>query len=216
MAEASSFHSETRRLLRDRALETARDIVCTEGWGAVSMSRVAREVGISRPVLYKELGSRESLAEALIEREVDQFMAGIIDGLAPHTADPVAGLTAATEFALHTAAENSLIKAILTGRQAGDTALLPAVMTEPEPVLVRVLDTLTDAVRAQYGLPAVEDATLKSMVEVVIRMNLSHIFQPLGTVERAIEQVAAVIAGIFARPPVSAIPVDLHRSVQTA
>ncbi|MFE3229206.1 TetR family transcriptional regulator [Nocardia sp. NPDC059228] len=199
MNDASKFRSEVRQVLRERALETARQLVCTEGWGAVSMSRVAREVGISRPVLYKELGSKDSLAQAIIEREVDIFMAGIADTLTAYPADPVTGLTAASAYALRNAAENILIKAVLSGRQASDTVLLPVLVTEPGPVLIRALDALTDAVRRQYGLPAMNDANLRSMVEIVVRMTLSHMFQPLGTVEHAVEQIAAVIAGIFGR-----------------
>ncbi|MFE5284851.1 TetR family transcriptional regulator [Nocardia sp. NPDC056611] len=207
MTEASKFRSEVRHVMRERALETARQLVCTEGWGAVSMSRVAREIGISRPVLYKELGSKDALAQGIVMREVDIFMKGVAETLTGYPADPVSGLAAASAYALRNAAENTLIKAILSGRQAGDTALLPVVVTEPEPVLVRVLEALTDVVRRQYGLPAINDEDLGSMVEVVVRMTLSHMFQPLGAVERAVGQIAAVVAGIFGRTSAPVITV---------
>ena len=81
MAPAPNFQAEMRAVLRNRSLDAARNTVCTEGWDAVSMSRIAKEVGISRPVLYKEIGTKKELAVALVEREVDFFLTGVVDGL---------------------------------------------------------------------------------------------------------------------------------------
>lgn len=195
MPEPPSFHAEMRQLLRERTLDTARTLVCAEGWGAVNMSRVAKEVGISRPVLYKEIGTRRSLAEALIEREADEFLRGVVNCLAAQPSDPVAGLVDAAEFTLHSGTDNALLKAILSGER-GD-GLLPLLATEPEPVLARAIEVLYAAVRAQYGLPALDEPRLRSAVEVVVRIVLSHLFQPLGTVDHATEQIRQIAASLL-------------------
>ncbi|MFD5176814.1 TetR family transcriptional regulator [Nocardia sp. NPDC058379] len=197
MAESPNFHAEMRLLLRDRMLDAARTMVVTEGWGAVNMSRVAKEVGISRPVLYKEIGTKQALADALIERELGVYLAGIAETLADHPTDPIAGMTAAADYALRNAGDNTLIKAVLAARTDGDTALLPALMSDPEPVLGRAVATLTGTVRQSYRLDELSDDELTSFVEIMVRLTLSHLFQPTGSVDRAVAQIGAVLAGVL-------------------
>ncbi|WP_308162863.1 TetR family transcriptional regulator [Nocardia alni] len=197
MAEAPNFQTEMRLLLRERALNAAREVVCTEGWGAVNMSRIAKDVGISRPVLYKEIGTRQALADALIERELGTFLSGIVDTLAEHPADPITGMTRAAEYTLHTGADNTLLKAVLSGRHSGDMTLLPALVTEPEPVLGRAIAALTVAMRDRYELATMSDGNLESLVEILVRLTLSHLFQPVGPIDRAVAQVELVITQVF-------------------
>lgn len=197
VAEAPNFQSEMRLLLRDRALDAAREVVCTEGWGAVNMSRIAKDVGISRPVLYKEIGTRQALADALIERELGAFLRGIVDTVAEHPDDPVAGMTRAAEYTLRTGADNTLLKAVLSGRHSSDTTLLPALMTEPEPVLGRAIAALVAAMRERYEVPTLSDDDLNSLIEILARLTLSHLFQPIGPIDHAVAQIALVITQVF-------------------
>ncbi|WP_309234797.1 TetR family transcriptional regulator [Nocardia sp. XZ_19_385] len=196
MAEAPNFQTEMRLLLRERMLDAARDVVCTEGWGAVNMSRIAKDVGISRPVLYKEIGTKQALADALIERELGAFLRGIADTLAAHP-DPITGMTRAAEYTLRTGADNTLLKAVLSGRDSSDTTLLPALITEPEPVLGRALAALLPAMRERYELATISDADLESLIEILVRLTLSHLFQPLGPLDRTVAQIELVITRVF-------------------
>ncbi|MGW6422938.1 TetR family transcriptional regulator [Nocardia sp. NPDC055053] len=197
MVESPNFQAEMRQLLRDRMLDAARTMVVTEGWGAVNMSRVAKEVGISRPVLYKEIGTKQALADALIERELGVYLAGIAETLAAHPADMIAGMTAAADYALRNAGDNTLIKAVLAARGEGDTALLPALMSEPEPVLGRAVAALTGTVRELHLLAELSDEELTSVVEIMVRLTLSHLFQPTGSVDRAVTQIGRVLSGVL-------------------
>ncbi|MFI6871718.1 TetR family transcriptional regulator [Nocardia sp. NPDC050406] len=197
MADAPNFQTEMRQLLRDRVVDTARRLVITEGWGAVNMSRVAKEVGVSRPVLYKEIGKKEDLAEVVIRQEVEVFLVGISACLAAHPDDVVAGCVAAVDFTLRTGADNTLLKSVLARRTGADTTLLPTLMTETEPVLGPAVDAVTTAVRAQYGLAELSDTELMARTESLVRLALSHLFQPIGPVERAVAQIEFVIAHIF-------------------
>ncbi len=197
VVEAPNFQTEMRQLLRERVIDTARRLVCTEGWGAVNMSRVAKEVGVSRPVLYKEIGTKQELADVVVRHEVDAFLIGIAQSLAAHPGDPVAGVRAAVEYTLRAGADNALLKAVLAGRTAADTTLLPVLMTEPEPVLGRAISAVTATMRAQYGLDRLDDARLGSSMEIIVRLALSHLFQPTGTVERAVDQIGVVAAAVF-------------------
>ncbi|WP_328290548.1 TetR family transcriptional regulator [Nocardia aurantiaca] len=197
MVEAPSFQTEMRQLLRGRIVEAGRRIVITEGWGAVNMSRLAKEVGVSRPVLYKEFANKHELAEVVIRQEVDEFLVGIAESLAAYPSDVAAGMTQAVEFTLRTGADNTLLKAVLAGRSATDTTLLPVLMTETEPVLGRAITAVSAAIRTQYGLNGMDDDELTSMTEVLVRLALSHLFQPTGPIDRAVGQIHRVIVGAF-------------------
>lgn len=197
VVEAPNFQTEMRLLLRERIIEAGRRIVITEGWGAVNMSRLAKEVGVSRPVLYKEFANKHELAEVVVQQEVDGFLVGIAECLAAHPTEVATGMTAAAEFTLRTGADNTLIKAVLAGRSETDSSLLPVLMTETEPVLGRAVTALSAGIRSQYGLPAMSDAELTSMTEVLVRLALSHLFQPTGPIDRAVGQINKVIVGAY-------------------
>ncbi len=199
VADAPNFQNEMRRLLRERVIGTARELVCTEGWGAVNMSRVAKEVGVSRPVLYKEIGTKQDLAEVVIAEELDSFLAGVTETVTAEPGDLLAGITAAAEYTLRTAADNTLLKAVLAGRSGADTTLLPTLMTEPEPVLGRATAAFTAILRARYDLDAFGEPEIDTRVEAVVRLVLSHLFQPAGTIDRAVAQIALVAGPLFHR-----------------
>ncbi|WP_063916208.1 TetR/AcrR family transcriptional regulator [Nocardia jinanensis] len=199
MAEAPNFQNEMRRLLRERVIDTARRLVCTEGWGAVNMSRVAKEVGVSRPVLYKEIGTKQDLAGVVIASELETFLVGVTETVTAEPGDLLAGITAAAEFTLRTAADNTLLKAVLAGRSGADTTLLPTLMTEPEPVLGRATAAFTAILRTRYGLESFSAPELDTRVEAVVRLVLSHLFQPAGSIDRAVAQIALVAAPLFVR-----------------
>ncbi|MEU0543872.1 TetR family transcriptional regulator [Nocardia sp. NPDC005978] len=201
MAAAPNFQSDMRKLLRERIIDTGRRIVVAEGWGAVNMSRLAKEVGVSRPVLYKEFANKHELAEVVISQEVDTFLAGIAECLAAQPGDVVLGIRAAVEFTLRTGADNTLLKAALAGRTAPDTALLPVLMTETEPVLGRAITAVTLMIRGQYTLAEVGDDELAAITETLVRLALSHLFQPTGPIDRAVGQIHTVVAGAFANLP---------------
>ena len=42
------------------------------------MARLADEVGVSRQTVYNEIGTKSDLAEAVVLRELDRFLAGVV------------------------------------------------------------------------------------------------------------------------------------------
>lgn len=52
---------------RAQLLEVVTTIVLDEGFGAVSIDRVAREAGIARTVVYSQFGNLEGLLQALVD-----------------------------------------------------------------------------------------------------------------------------------------------------
>lgn len=118
---------------RPRVLDAALAIAAASGTTAVTVGSVAERLGVTRPVVYSCFADRVALIEALVERERDVMVAGLLDAL--HTArgdDPQAAFTAGYRRMLHLVTEHpdtwrllfaanpdpSVAKAITEARQA--------------------------------------------------------------------------------------------------
>ena len=53
---------------RDRVLAHTRRIAEAEGWDAVTMRRLAAELGVTQPVLYTAFGKRQDIVDAVALR----------------------------------------------------------------------------------------------------------------------------------------------------
>ncbi len=54
---------------RAQLLDVTKEIAATDGFHAISIERVAREAGVSRPIVYGHFHDLPGLLEALVERE---------------------------------------------------------------------------------------------------------------------------------------------------
>ena len=161
---------------REQLLDVTRAIAAREGFHAVSIERVAREAGITRPVVYGHFGDLGGLMEALLERETVRAL-GQLAAVLPERLDPqdLAGQLLAAFEAYLDAAESepdtwrlvlmppdgapaALREAVAGGRAAVLTALTSAVaptLDAPDGELtVHLLSTLADeAVRLRLTDP---------------------------------------------------------------
>lgn len=82
---------------RRQLLEVTRSIVAREGFHGVSIEAVAREAGITRPVVYGHFGDLPGLLEALVDQESERALGQLADVLPPDLAagDPRALLLGA-------------------------------------------------------------------------------------------------------------------------
>lgn len=187
-------------MLRDSVLDAASEITAAKGWDAVTMQRIAERVGVSRQTVYKEVGSKPALAEAVLARETDRFLDGIDARLREHGSDLAAGFAAAAEYTLRTAADNALLKAVLSGAHGGADELLPLLTTKVEPVLERAIGAITGYVERHSDGQPVGREQLEIIVDTVVRLTLSHMTQPTMPVDRAAEQIRWVAGRLFAGP----------------
>jgi AcrR family transcriptional regulator len=197
MSETPNFQAEVRRLLRDRVLDAAYTLVCTEGWRAVNMSRIAAAVGISRQVLYKEFGAKQALGEALVQRETDQFIAGVISAMRAHPDDVAAGLAAGAAFTLRAGNDDALVKASMARARDAEVGLTPLLTAGPTPIWAGAMDTIVAAVREIYDLPSSIDRQLNWIIEVDFRLTFSHMLQPMRPVDDAVQQIYATLRALF-------------------
>lgn len=197
MSNAPNFHAEVRQLLRDRVLDAAYALVCAEGWRAVNMSQIAATVGISRQVLYKEIGAKQALGEALVQRETDRFIAGVISAIRAHPEDVAAGLAAGAEFTLRASAADALVQANLARARDAEVGLTPLLTIGQRPIWRGAMDAIAAAVRELNDLPDPIDRQLESIVEVNVRLTFSHLWQPMSAIDDAVRQIYATVRALI-------------------
>jgi AcrR family transcriptional regulator len=175
-----------RELLRDTLLDAAHDEIERRSWAEITMADVARRAGVSRQTLYKEFGSREQFAQALVLREGDRLLRAVEQAVLQRLEDPVAALAAAFEVFLAEAAENPLVRTVVTDGGADD--LLPLITTQGAPVVQYAAERLTGIVLS--GWPQVPREQAELLAEALVRLAISYVALPGG---RPGETAAAVM-----------------------
>ena len=184
-----------RQRLRDTIVDAARTRTIAAGWDAVRMGEVATTAGVSRQTVYNEFGSKAGLAEALARREVDRFVGDVRAALLAHGADVRAGAHAAIAHTLATAADNPLVKAILTSARGGSDELLPYLTTRAEVVLTEASGALIEW--AGDHLPGADPAALAFAADTIVRLVVSHIVLPRSPIDQTATALADLAVHLF-------------------
>jgi AcrR family transcriptional regulator len=178
---------------REKLLAAAADVIRADGWAAVTMGKLAAQVGVSRQTVYNELGSKAELAKALMLNETDRFVERVNDDVAAHPDDPVEGVTAAFRHSLEAAHANPLLEIALGGQQGGRDDFLPLLTSQPEAVLGRAVEAVAAVFARSYPAVPLTASEWAVAVEAFVRLLLSHLVQPSGSAEHASGQMRWVI-----------------------
>ncbi|GAA4787897.1 TetR/AcrR family transcriptional regulator [Actinomycetospora chlora] len=170
-----SLRLEFRRQVRERVLATAHQHTVERGWERVRVGEVAVDSGVSRPTLYREFGNKDGLGEALMSREAERFFAAIAEALSRHE-DVGEAVAAATRLTLEEAADNPLLKAVLTGSRSGDAGLLPFLTSRSESI--RESARALIATWLEQRRPDLVPSTIEETVDAVVRLVISHVVAP--------------------------------------
>jgi AcrR family transcriptional regulator len=183
------------RITRDALLDAAYDVVVAGNWQAARMLDVASAAGVSRQTLYNEFGSKDALAQALAMREAERFLEGtnrFLDDMHPNA--PVAAIAAATEWTIRQAADNPLLKAVLTD----DTSeLLPFLTTRGEAIIGAARSNIESYWRAHWPDIAPDDVALAA--ETVARLTVSYLVLPSDGPDGSAEAIAARMSTLVER-----------------
>lgn len=179
---APAFYAELRALRLERLLDVSVDIISEQGWDGLSMTEVAKRSGIPRQSLYKEVGTKAALGRAVVDRELDRFLARVRAGVAAHPDCVEDGLAAAARGVLEHGRANAVLAAVL--RPGRDAGLLALVTVHPEAVHGQA----TDALAALLG-----DTASEALVDSAVRLTVSHLLQPTVEVEEAVNRIRQVV-----------------------
>lgn len=174
--------------LRDRLLEAAVQIMTTSGWGRVTMARLADDVGVSRQTVYNEIGTKNDLAEAMVMRELDRFLAGVSRSFDENPDDLIGAIRGSARRVLEYAEDNALLHAVVSATHGADTELLPLLTTHSEYLLEGAKFVVAERV-ASYDVQLPE-GRLEASIDMVVRLVLSHVMQPSATPARTADDIA--------------------------
>lgn len=173
---------------RERIVDAAVRLTSEVGWSQVTMAKLADDVGVSRQTVYNEIGTKPGLAEAMILRELERFLAVVELAFDRHPDDIVEAIRDASRIVLEHAHGNPLLHAVVSATHGADTELLPLLTTHAESLLV-VAKSVIAARTVRYAL-GLDDARLDAATDMVVRLVLSHVMQPSATPAATADDIA--------------------------
>ena len=174
--------------LRDRLVASAVELTLDRGWAQVTMARLAAEVGVSRQTVYNEIGTKPALAEAMILRELAQFLHNVDDAFLRHPDDLIAAIRAAVVGVLEFAEDNPLLHAIVSATHGADTELLPLLTTHAGALMSTARMVIADHLLS-YEIE-LDESQRAVVIDAIVRIVLSHVMQPSGPVGEVADGIA--------------------------
>ena len=180
------YPEAARTLLRDTIVAAVDDLVRSRGWSATTMSDVAAAAGVSRQTVYNEFGSRQTLVEAYVLREIEALIAGVEDAIRGSHQDAHSAIHAAFGLFLKLASDEPLVQVIVADAEGGE--LIRLLTGLGRQVAIDRIGRLIVAVWPQVSVP---DAEL--LAESMARLAISHALLPTSDPEDTAAAVTRMI-----------------------
>jgi AcrR family transcriptional regulator len=187
--ERTTYPVAARQLLRDMLLDAARELVAQNRWSEITMADIARASGVSRQTLYNEFRSRDEFAQALILREEDRLITAVEATIRAHLANPAEALTHAFNVFLIAAAEDPLIRRVLS--EDGADGMLPLITTRGRPVIEEAVERLGDIIQSCW--PDVRRVHVELLSECLVRLAISYTILPTGPATMTAKSIATLL-----------------------
>jgi AcrR family transcriptional regulator len=195
MASRTPYPEAARELLRQTLFDAARHHLEERSWSEVTMGDIAATAGVSRQTLYKEFGNKSEFAVNLTIREGERFLGAVEDAVRAHTDNPRAAIRAALELFLRTAAEDPLLRMVVTDDGSG--GMLSFVTTQGMPVTVWATARLSAVI--EEGWPQAPKDDVKLLAEALVRLAISYIINPSGPPDSTAASVADLLGPFIDR-----------------
>jgi len=187
--DRGAYRAAVRTLLRDTLLDAARELLRERPWSQITMAEVASAAGVSRQTLYNEFGTRERFAQEFVIREGARFLGLVETAIEKHLDDPRAAIADAFGVFLTAAAEDPLVKLLLSDDGTGE--MLPLLTTQSRPVMGWACERLCVAMRRSWGELREDDARL--LADTFVRLAISHVTAPYGDPRETAAAVARLL-----------------------
>lgn len=196
---AVSTGRTAEKSIRARLVAAAISYTVEHGWSALTMTKLADRVGVSRQTVYNELGSKPQLAEAMVMRELETFLLLVDAAFLDNPDDLVVAIREAARGALALAAKSPLLHAVLSTSQGAESDLLPLLTTNSAPVLSAAGELIRAHVSA-YDVDLPEDR-VEGLIDMVVRLVISHVMQPAADPAATADNIAWIAGRVLASTP---------------
>jgi len=187
--ERTTYPAAARQLLRDMLLDAVRRLLAERHWPDVTMAEVARAAGVSRQTLYNEFRSRDEFAEAFVLREEERLITAVEAIIRAHLESPTEALTQAFGVFLVAAAEDPLIRRLLS--EDGADGMLPLVTTKGRPVVEGAVARLEEIILSCW--PQVRRVDVRLLSEALVRLAISYAILPAGPATMTAASIATLL-----------------------
>ena len=179
-------------------LDAAARRLASHGIARTSVDDVAEVAGVSRATVYRYVGSKNDVVQAVIDREAENVLARVAEAISVATS-PHEAIAGAVSAALTAIAGNPVL-ARLVSSDLPDT--LPFITTGAGGLIERCVVTLSNAIRAAPELTT-DDRAVEHATEEATRFVLVHLttprrdgtrLRPLDAGNRAASLIAPMLA----------------------
>jgi AcrR family transcriptional regulator len=182
-----------RNVLRETLFAAARDLLQERGsWSVISMADIATAAGVSRQTIYNTFGNRDAFGQALVIHEGERFLEAVELAVSANSGDPRAAMQAGIEAFLGLAAEDLLVRVLLS--DDGTSGTLPFVTTQGLPVVQWASSRLTRAIQQAWPHALEHDSVV--LADSVVRLAISYLTAP-GASRGAMAATACEVLGPF-------------------
>jgi AcrR family transcriptional regulator len=180
------------RLKRTELLEAAVDELVAHGWRGLQMQAVAKRVGVSRQTVYNTFSGRDGLAAAMIEYLTDSFLDGF-DAAFGSGDSPARRWENGVRYLLRRGDNDPALRAML-GLDSGQQFL--GLLTSGSAPIVRRARERIPATVLRFQ-PELSPESLTHVAELLARLTLSEIVQPIAELDAAVLTVSSMVAGFL-------------------
>ena len=201
--ESPSFDADdelTRRIL-DAALAQFNDF----GLRRTTVDDVARRSGLSRITIYRRFAKKDNLIEAVLQREVRRFLAGL-QATIDAQSTPAGRIVESCAFSVQYLRGHPLLNRLLATEPE---AIVPWLTVRGGPVIAAVRERIAAVMRREvYGAGPVPDGAAHAIdvaAEVCVRLTLSFVLTPPTVVPLDTADDARRFARQYALPMYAAL-----------
>lgn len=174
-----------RNLLRDSVLGAVHELSRSNGWAATTIAAIAVQSGVSRQTIYKEFGTRQSLAEAYIVHRVDWQLDRMQQVFDTTEGDLEARIRAALAT-IFDFIDEPLIHMTLEGGNIGSEDLV-SLLKETNALATRRVGAIVKTL-----VPGMSDAEIIIAADTLVRVAVTHAIAPILSREEAIDRMVWV------------------------